>query len=322
MQVFAHHDGATIHEAVLTSDEGVEVSVLSHGAIVRDWRVPDRTGRPRSVTLGFDTFAPYAQNARSFGVIAGRLANRVREGRFTLDGTTYQLERNKGPDHIHGGSGGIGRRNWTMQTDGRRALLTLTSPDGEMGYPGTVRFTAEIALDGHTVTFAMRGEPDRPTPIALSQHSYYRLAAPAGAHVLEVRAANMTELGPRKIPTGRIMPVADTVFDFRVPQPAGATELDINYCLDEKRPAATLATDAYRLALSTDRPGLQVYNGYDFETFDIPGHDGIVYGPFPGIALEAGDYPDAVNHPNFPGVIATPERPYRQLTSVTITPQG
>ncbi|MEO1102592.1 MAG: aldose epimerase family protein [Pseudomonadota bacterium] len=317
MQVFGSHDGETVHETTL-QDGDVSVSILSLGAIVRNWRVPDRSGRLRSVTLGFDEFAPYAVNPKAFGIIAGRIANRVREGRFPLDGQEVQLDINMPPDHIHGGTKGLGKQVWQMESDGRTARLTLTSPDGEMGFPGAVEFTVIISLEGHTLTFDMTGVPDCKTPIALAQHSYYDLGGPVAQHTLEVPADTITELGPRKIPTGGILEVAGTPLDFRNPRAIGTTEIDINYCLGTKRPACVLTGADYRLTLETDRPGLQVYNGYDFQVIDAQGHDGRRYGPFPGVALEAQDYPDAVNNPSFPSVMRTPDAPYRQRTSVTI----
>ena len=322
MKIYATNAGAPVHEATLTSDAGAVVNILSQGAIVRDWRVPDRDGKARSVTLGFDDFGPYVENRRSFGMIAGRVANRIRNARFTLDGKTYQLDPNEGPNQLHGGRRGIGRLPWTMEeADSRSVRLTLTSEDGAMGYPGHVVFTALFTLDGHTLTFELTGVPDRPTPIALAQHSYYRLGAPAEDHLVQVNASHVTEVDEALIPTGRIIPVEGTPLDFRTPRRLGRTPVDSNFCLDERDPAVTLETEHYRLSLATDRPGVQVYTSFNMPQFDAPGHDGVVYGPFCGIALEAQDYPDAVNHPDFGNVIATPDRPYRQKTSVTIMPR-
>ena len=314
-------DDAAVDEARLVSAAGVEVAVMSYGAAVRDWRVPDATGAPRAVTLGFDTLGAYPEHSRSFGIIAGRLANRVRNGRFTLGGTTYQLDRNKAPDHIHGGRCGLGKRVWALHADGSRARLTLTSPDGEMGYPGTVAFTVDIGLDGHTLTFDMTGVPDRPTPIALAQHSYYCLGGPVAGHRLTVNASRVTETDERNVPTGDLSEVTGTRLDFRTPRAIGTERLDHNFCLDGPAPAATLEGEAMHLSLETDRPGLQVFNAFDFPEIPVPGLEGRSYGPFAGIALEAQDWPDSVNHASFPDVIATPERPYRQTTRVTITPR-
>lgn len=312
------HGGEPVLEARLASDAGVELAVMSWGAAVRDWRVPDASGAMRIVTLGFETFEPYPEHSRSFGIVAGRLANRVREGRFSLGGRTIQLDRNKGPDHLHGGGRGLGRRIWNLEADERRARLTITSPDGEMGYPGNVDFTVEIALDGHTVTFDMTGVPDEPTPIALAQHSYYHLGGPLSEHRLMVAADRVTVTDERNVPTGALAEVAGTDLDFRAPRRLGDTRLDDNFCLTGASPAAVLESEAMRLELDTDRPGLQVFTADDFPEFPVPGLGGRRYGPRAGVALEAQDWPDSVNHDHFPDVVATPDRPYRQTTRVTI----
>lgn len=313
-------DGAPVYAATLTSDAGVAVAILSWGCVVQSWRVPDRTGVPREVTLGFPDFAPYPEHSRSFGIVAGRLANRVRDGRFTLAGTTYQLDRNRGPHHLHGGSQGLGRQNFALEADATSVRLTHTSPDGHMGYPGSVRFTVDIALSGTALTFSMTGVPDRPTPVSLAQHSYYALGGPVADHRLTVAASRVTEIDDLVVPTGRILPVAGTAFDFRTPRAIGGTRLDLNFCLDAGTPAVILEGSDFRLALATDRPGLQVYDAYDLPPVPVPGHGGVLYGPWCAVALEAQDWPDAVNHEGFPSIIATPERPYRQTTSIAIAP--
>lgn len=321
METFGTYEGRPVRQARLRSDAGVEVDVLAFGGVLRDWRVPDRNGTARSVTLGFDSFEPYADNSRAFGAICGRVANRIRDGRFTLDGTTYQLDRNRPPYHIHGGRRGLGHQLWDIEADGRTARLTLTSPDGEMGYPGTVRFTVTFGLDGHTLTFDMTGEPDRPTPINLAQHSYYRLGGPVAEHTLQVDAHRVCDLDATFVPTGEIVDIRGTPLDFRAARPIGATEIDRNFCLDGGAPAGVLEGRDYRLEIATDRPGLQVYDAFNLVPVATPGLGGVRYGPFCGVALEAQDWPDAVNHPAFPSIVATPERPYRQTTRITVTPR-
>lgn len=320
---FGDLDGAAVMEATLTSSAGIEVRVLSYGAVVRSWRVPGRDGVPRDVTLGFDDFAAYPVWSRSFGIIAGRIANRVRDGRFTLDGRTYQLDRNKGPHHIHGGSRGFGKRLWSLEADDTTARLTLTSPDGEMGYPGHVKATVEIALDGHTLTFEMTAVPDRTTPIALAQHSYYALGGPVGEYRLFVAADRTTVTDSLSVTTGEIRPVAGTALDFNTARPIGDMTLDDNFCLvphPDGAPAATLTGRDMQLTLVTERPGLQVYTASDVPEIPVPGLGGARYGPRCAVALEAQDWPGAVNHANFPSILHTPDRPYRQTTAVTIAP--
>lgn len=318
-------NGSPVRAATLASSDGVSVRILSYGCVLQSWLVPDTAGTPGEATLGFPDFASYPANAeRAFGIVAGRVANRIRDGRFELGGTRYEVDRNKGPHHLHGGSGGIGRQNWTLDVDGRTARLTHTSPDGAMGYPGGVEFVVDITLDGHTVTFDMTGVPDQPTPIALAQHSYYLLGGPVSAHMLQVNGARYTEVDDLVVTTGRILDVAGTALDFRTPRVIDDTEIDINFCLDTVGAgtvAGTLEGADFRLTIATDRPGLQVYNSFDMPEVAEPGHGGTRYGPFAGVALEAQDWPGAINHAHFPPVVASPDAPYRQTTSVTIVPR-
>lgn len=323
VRTVATHKGEPVKEAVLTSDAGVTVTILSYGALVRDWTVKDREGKTRTVTLGFDSFEPYPDYSRSFGIVAGRIANRVRNGRFELAGKTYQLDINKPPHHIHGGREGLGVCLWSLEADGQEARLALKSPDGHMGYPGTVDFEVRYRLTGHTLTVTMAGMPDRPTPIALAQHSYYNLSG--GGHIddhrLTVAADRVCVVDADTVPTGALQDVAGTPLDFRVSRRVGALELDNNFCLTGARPAAVLETDDMVLTLATDRPGLQVYSAFDMPNIPVPGLRGTRYGPFSGLALEGQDWPDAVNHPHFPSVIRTPDNPYRQETAITIAPR-
>ena len=319
MKTYGTIGGKPVYEAVLR-DGDVSISVLSHGATMRDWRVPDASGKAQSVILGFDDIGPYTDNKRSFGILAGRIANRVRDGRFTLDGKAYQLDQNQNGNHLHGGRDGISRQHWTMEADDKSARLTLRSPDGAMGYPGNVDFTFVITLDGHTVTFDITAVPDRPTPIAPAQHNYYRLGAPLAEHVMTIAADRTTAVDEALIPTGALNPVDGTPLDFRAPKRIGDQRIDDNFCLTGAEPACRVETDAYALTMTTDRPGLQVFTGFTLPQFETEGHDGIVYGPFAGLALEAQNYPDTVNNPGFGDVTATPDRPYRQTTQVTIVP--
>lgn len=316
---FGAIDGRPVRRAVLSSDAGVSVAVISLGCIVQSWLVPDRNGTPRETTLGFATLDGYARNPeRAFGIIAGRVANRIRDARFTLGGETYALDRNRGPHILHGGREGFGLQVWDLEADGRRARLSLSSPDGAMGFPGALDVVIDIALEGHALTFDMTASPDRPTPVNLAQHSYFALGGDPMAQRLTVPANRVTENDDLVVATGRILPVDGTRWDFRTPRAVGTEPLDINFCLDG--PTSTLEGDDFRLTITTDQPGLQAYNSFDMPDVADPGHGGVRYGRFAGVALEAQGWPDAVNNPQFPSIVATPERPYRQTTTLTITP--
>ncbi|NNU80503.1 galactose mutarotase [Halovulum dunhuangense] len=325
------HEGASVEEAVLDSGQA-RIAIMNYGCVIRDWRV-EAGGRAVPCVLGFEKFAPYPEHSKSFGIIAGRVANRTAAGRFSLDGRTYQLPVNNGPNHLHGGPVGLGKRIWEMASDGPDAvILHYHSPDGEMGYPGAVDFEVRFSLKGARLTCEMTGHPDRPTPINLAQHNYYNLngAGDILRHRLQIAASRYTPVDATLIPTGEIAPVAGTQLDFRQMAEVGAVDpgrigADHNLVLDEgrdpKAPAAVLESDltGLRLRVWTEEPGIQLFTAQPMQ-IAVPGHDGVIYGPFGGLCLEAQHFPDSLNHPEWPSMIATPDRPYRQRLELEIAP--
>ena len=231
-------DGRAVEQVVLESADAA-VSILSYGAIVRDWRIDAPRGSLPMV-LGFPRLEDYVHHARSHGVIAGRVANRVADATFTLDGTRYDLIANEGPHQLHGGPDGTGNRVWEMEVDGAAVELHLASADGDQGWPGAIDFAVRFRLDGAKLVCEMRGVPDRPTPINLANHSYYNLAGEGQVrdHRLWVAAAEYTPTGADLIPTGAIATVEGTEFDFREAREIGDTELDVNLVLDPGRDLA------------------------------------------------------------------------------------
>lgn len=320
-RIFGRHEGREVIEARLES-ASASISVLSYGAVIRDWRV----GAGAPCVLGFDRFEDYPAHSRSFGIIAGRVANRTAGGRFTLGGETFQLACNNGPHHLHGGEKGLGRAHWSLESDSAATALRLTcaSPDGDDLYPGAVDFAVEMRLDGSTLTMEMSGAPDRPTPINLAQHNYYNLGGGADirGHVLRMAADRYLSVDETLIPDGPPRTVEGTIFDFRTartlagPDEAGLV-IDHNLCLTEDRdpaaPAATLTNpdSGLTLTLTTDQKGVQLYTARPLDV-EVPGLDGRRYGPHAGVCLEPQAWPDALNRPDFPAIIATPDAPYRQ----------
>ena len=327
IETFGRHDGQDVLRASL-SDGDVSVSILNYGAITQDWRVPLK-GASVPVVLGFEKFEDYLAQSRYFGVIAGRVANRTAKGQFQLDGRVYQLPINQAPNHLHGGDIGLGRRIWSMEEAGSAAVrLSYHSPDGEEGYPGAVDFTVEISLDGAALTYRMTGVPDRPTPINLAQHSYYSLGdACVLDQTLWLAAHQYTPVDADLIPTGEIVSVAGTHFDFRKPAKIGTMDpshigIDLNLVLDKthdrQSPVASVnSQNGLGLKLWTEEPGLQVFNAATME-IEVPSLDGQSYGPFAGLCLEAQKFPDALNQSHFPSIISTPDQPYEQILKVEI----
>ena len=324
MDNFGTLHGQQVVRAVLEAGN-TRVAILNYGAVTQDWLV-----NGRHVVLGFDRFEDYPAHSRSFGIIAGRVANRTALGRFSLNGRDYQLATNNGAHHLHGGDVGLGRRVWGMERDSAANALRLTyrSPDGEDGYPGAVDFTVTITLTGTTLTYDMQAMPDRETPINLAQHNYYNLGGgDVLGHRIWLDATGYTPVDDGLIPTGQIASLAGTHFDYRSPVAIGEADpngygVDLNFVLndsrDPARPAArVVGPDGLTLQLHTDQPGLQVFNAPVMD-IPVPGLDGATYGRFGGLCLEAQHFPDSLNTAQFPSIICSPAHPYRQILRVQI----
>lgn len=295
----------------MLEDGETRVAILSLGCITQSWEVGGQ-----GVVLGHADPAAYIGNRGFKGGIVGRVAGRIAGARFDLDGQSWALDRNEPPNHLHGGSGGLITRNWTLEPDGARAVrLTYHSPHGDQGYPGAVDFAVLIRLSGHTLTYDMRAVPDRPTPISLAQHSYYNLMGQGAVwdHVLSLPASRYLPVGEGLLATGEKAPLDAVPFDFRAPRSIAQADparagLDLAYA-GLSGPVHMAAPNGMCLRMESDQPCLQLYTGQNL---------GPPHVPFEGLCLEPQQYPDALNHPVFPSNLATPDAPYRQRLSVTI----
>jgi aldose 1-epimerase len=321
---FGEFGGKRVDQFRLVSDTGVTVDVISYGVVVRDWRVPVAAGE-RSVVLGFDSFAAYPEHSPHFGSLAGRVANRIKGASFELNGKTYSLPANSGDLQLHGGKEGLGRQVWDGQVDEANNAVRFShfSPDGAMGYPGNVNFSATYTLKGNRLRLELDATTDQPTPISLVQHQYFNLGTSEHVldHMLQVNSSAYTELADDLTPTGAILPSRGTIYDLRTPRTmrddAGKPiDYDIGMALYTGRsvaePIATVVSPDKDLTLKlwSDRPGVQVYNGV-WTDVPVPGHGGRPYGKHSGFCLEDQAFADAVHHPHFPNIIHSPERPYR-----------
>lgn len=304
--------GRAVHEARLAAGD-LEVALLSYGAYTRDFRVGGR-----SIVLGYDDPADYGTDRYYIGAICGRVANRIAGSRFPLDGREIVLPANVGTDHLHGGPEGISRQHWEMEAVGENAVrLSYVSPDGEGGYPGEARFEVLVSLSETRLTYEMRADVDRPTPIALAQHNYYNLTGgEVWDHRLWVAGEEFLPMDAALIVTGERAPVAGTKYDFRTARSLAEAApnrggLDACVALSGGEPAAELtAPGAPALRFFTDQPGLQIYNA---DTLGAP------FAPFHAICLEPEAFPNAVNNPGFPTVIARPDAAYYQRLSIEVT---
>ncbi len=308
-----------IQTAVLETDQA-RVKVLSLGCVVQSWQAAGR-----EVILGYADPADYIENPVAMGMVIGRVANRISNGRMVVDGAEHALPLNGGAHHIHGGPGGFGWRNWAMEQDGNTVHLTLHSPDGDQGYPGALDAHVTMTLTDAKLRYEMRATVDRPCPINMAQHIYFNLmgAGDVMDHRLHLNAARHTPNKADLTPMGHVAPVDGTRYDFRTerslhdadPERQGT---DGNVVLvGGDAPAATLtAPDGTRLRLWTDQPGMQVYTAVSLRPHGTP--TGAPHQPFGALCLEAQGYPDALSH-GFPSTLHGPDKPYVQITEIEIT---
>jgi aldose 1-epimerase len=330
----ATRSGEAVEIFTLANWHGMEVRIMTYGGTVVSITTPDRLGEIAEVTLGHDTLAAYEADAMATGALIGRCANRIANGRFTLDGVTYQLSTNAGHDHLHGGVRGFQRAVWSAEpfTRGSDAgvVLRYLSPDGEEGYPGTVPVRVTYTLTGRDeLVIDYHATTDRATPVNLTQHSYFNLGGDGVSdildHELTIAASSFTPMTARLIPTGEIQPVAGTPFDFTSPHPIGERidaddeqlhyggGYDHNFVLDRAGADENLDFAARlhsprsgrTLELFTTQPGMQLYSGNGLGP-DTTGDEGPRFRPRGAVALETQHFPNAPNEPRFPSVILRP----------------
>lgn len=337
----------------LTNARGMIVRVSDFGGIITSIETPDRDGRVEEVTLGFDAITPYTGASPYFGALIGRYGNRIAKGRFSLDGQAYTLAVNNGPNALHGGLRGFDKVLWTAEpfetATASGLVFSRTSPDGEEGFPGalTVRVTYTLG-DDNTLAFEYHATTTKATPVNLTQHTYFNLSGTAArrgpvqdilAHRLTIDAAAITPVDSTLIPTGSLLPVAGTPFDFREPHAIGerigqANEqlgfgggYDHNWVLDRRGAAglvhaARLEDPATGRAVdvATTEPGVQFYAG-NFLDGTLTGHGGAVFAYRTGVALETQHFPDSPNQPAFPSTILRPGETYASKTVYTFSAQ-
>jgi aldose 1-epimerase len=326
--VFGSFEGTDILDVTIRSDAGAEAKIITYGAAIRDLVVPAHTG-PQRVVLGFDRFDHYREHSPHLGANPGRVANRIAHGRFSLDGVVYDVDKNEyGKNLLHGGGRGFGVRPWSVVAhDQRSATLAIVSEDGDMGFPGRVIATCTYRLlEPATLHVDYTATTDKATPVNLAHHSYFNLDGSPDIldHHLLIAADFYTPTDEELIPTGAVLPVADTPYDFRIDRPLrydtpnGPFHYDTNFVLRSAAMLGHAATawspkNGLTLEAWTTERGLQLYDGAKVNT-PVPGLDGTPYGPYAGFCLEAQLFPDAVNKPHFPSSILRPGQVYRQTT--------
>ncbi|WP_442583426.1 aldose epimerase family protein [Mesorhizobium sp. ASY16-5R] len=308
---------------------GVTANILSWGAILQDLRLE---GHDAPLTLGFDRFDDYLKFPNYFGAIIGRHANRIRDGRFSLDGKNHAIDPEHPEKHgLHGGPAGYARCNWMIVEAGADYVtLSLADPDGTMGFPGNLDATCTYRLGGDGVlSLTLTATADQPTLCNLTSHAYFNLddggETDTGNHQLAIFADAYLPVDEQLIPTGEVRPVAGTEFDFREmrkirPMPdADLIRYDNNFCLSAARRDLSLAARAQggksgiEMEVWTTEPGVQLYAGH-YVDLDAIGLGGRRYRPFSSFCLEAQTWPDSPNRPYFPQAVLRPGERYRHVT--------
>ncbi|HUU14947.1 MAG TPA: aldose epimerase family protein [Terriglobia bacterium] len=333
-------DGTAVDIFTLTNSNGVEVRAITYGGIIVSLRTPDKNGKLDDIVLGFDTLDSYLGKHPYFGAIIGRYGNRIGNAKFTLDGVEYKLAANNGPNSLHGGLKGFDKAVWKAQSlendQGVGVVFTHTSPDGEEGYPGNLTAKVTYTLTNQNeLIFDYEATTDKPTPVNLTQHTYFNLAGAGKGDVLGhevlLNADSFTPVDSNLIPTGEIRKVAGTPFDFTKPTAVGARinqddeqlklagGYDHDFVINRRGEEPSLAARVYEptsgrvLEVSTTQPGVQLYTG-NFLDGTLTGKGGHVYQKRSGLCLETQHFPDSPNKPDFPSTILRPGETYRSRT--------
>ncbi len=330
-------DGSAV-TAYTLKNTAIEMQVITFGARVTALLAADRDGNVADVVLGFHELEPYLQPKNAYqGVIAGRFANRIAKGQFTLDGEPVQLTINNGPNSLHGGVEGFDKRNWSAEIIPGGVALKLVSADGDQGYPGTLTTVVRYTLEGDTVRIEYEATTDNATVVNLTNHAFFNLAGENTPsildHVLTLESDAFTPvIDAGAIPTGQIVPVAGTPFDFTQPTVIGARiggdDLQLVYGVGydhnwvvrgeagQLRPAATLhdPSTGRMLVVETTEPGIQFYSGNFLDGTSL-GKSGTPYVQRSGLCLETQHYPNSPNQTTFPSTVLRPGETFHSLTT-------
>ncbi|KKC37269.1 aldose epimerase [Devosia epidermidihirudinis] len=327
-EVFGALGGEAVTAIILSNKNGVKAKLITYGARLTELWVPDRNGALADIVLGFDDVDSYVATDTFFGATCGRYGNRITNGQFSLEGEAIQLDVNEAPNHLHGGVDGLDRKNWAFEINeaANSVAFTCVSPDGEMGFPGKAELRATYTLgEDNVLRIDMEGDVDKHTILNLVHHSYFNLAGQGSGSVLDqqihLNSRFFTPIDDELMPTGEILSVANTPYDFRTLRPIGGEiaklesvgsgifgeggGYDHNWCLDNAGQSLRPCAEAFDPAsgrvmrLETSEPGVQFYTGGYLNT-DIVGKQGLKLCKYAGFTLETQKFPDAPNNAHFP----------------------
>jgi aldose 1-epimerase len=338
---FGEIDGKAVSLYNINFKDGLDAKVTNYGGIITSLSVADKNGVKEDIVLGYDSLSQYVDKSPFFGALIGRFGNRIAKGQFTLDGNVYNLEKNNNGNTLHGGVKGFDKVVWEVvetKTDDKSAIIVLKyiSPDGEEGYPGTLTTTVTYTFTANSLNIAYSATTDKSTVVNLTQHTYFNLSGNVKGdindHVLQLDADTMLPVDELLIPTGELLPVAGTPFDFTTPKKIGKdiNEDDVqltngmgyDHCwvLNGGQTAITRRigslyhpTSGRQVEIFTTEPAIQFYSG-NFLDGTITGK-GKLYDYRFGLCLETQHFPDSPNQPSFPSVVLDPEQTYSTETT-------
>ena len=332
--------GEEVYLYTLTNNSGMKAKIINYGAVVVSLTVPDKSGKLEDVVFGFDDLKGYVDDNSFIGTIVGRYGNRINKSKITIDGTEYQLTANEGENQLHGGPKGFFKVLWKAEpivSDSIQALkLSYHSPDGEQGYPGNLDIEVTYTLtNNNELKIDYSAAADKPTVLNPTNHSYFNLSGKLEETILEdvlqLDADYITPVNKSLIPTGELMKVENTPFDFRMPRKIGERindnneqlklggGYDHNWVLNRYDGTVRKVGELYNsssgrlMEIHTDQPGIQFYSG-NFINGTLKGKNGIIYKYRTALCLETQHYPDSPNHPEFPATRLNPGEKYKQTT--------
>jgi len=320
-------EGDHVDLFTLTSDKGLVAKITNYGGRITELHVPDRAGKTQSIVLGFETLEQYLARPTYFGCIAGRYANRIREGRFILEGNTIQLVQNDGKNTLHGGKRGFDKVAWDAEARGESLVLNYLSPNGEQGFPGNLHAQVTYTLADNELQIEYSATTDAATVVNLTNHTYFNLAGAGSGEVLEhevmIKADRYTPHDEKLIPIGQVASVKRTPVDFTSPRKIGERigELHNGYddnLIFQQGASGVLArvsekTSGRVMEMQTDQPAVQFYSSGHLNG-TISGVGG-KYVRFGGFCLETQHYPDSPNHPDWPSTVLRPGEKFQSRTT-------
>ncbi|MUP46039.1 galactose mutarotase [Gramella sp. BOM4] len=335
--------GEAVEQYTISNEAGLEMSVISYGGIITHLKVPNKNGVYEDVVLGFNNIQDYENGSPYFGAIIGRYGNRIADAKFSLDGKEYQLEKNDGPNSLHGGEKGFDKVIWNVEPatsgDSASLKLTYTSKDGEGGFPGNLETTVTYTLTSdNELQIQYEATTDKKTVVNLTQHSYFNLSGDFSEkildHIVEINADQYLPVDETLIPTGELKSVEGTPFDFTEPTPVaeGMKQEDSNeqlkrgpgfdhcWVLNEQDSGMRFAASAYEpesgryMEVITNEPAMQFYIG-NFLDGSLPAKGGGNYEKRTGFCMETQHYPDSPNQQNFPSTVLEPGETYTSATT-------